>query len=108
MRFTNAHNVRWGTNGILPRPGAASFKRLLDSCDTITPNMQRAEQHPAGGGHIPNRPIKRGVVGLRRMVESTDLANELKRRVVKLSVRRSVVRVAQPLDVPTHYSLPCL
>jgi hypothetical protein len=30
MRFTHAHDVRWGTNGILPRPGAGSFKRLLD------------------------------------------------------------------------------
>src|SRR2546422_2313178 len=29
MRFTHGHDVCWGTNGILPRPGAASFKRLL-------------------------------------------------------------------------------
>jgi len=42
-------------------------------------------------------------------VEAADLANELQRGVVKLGSRRSVVRVPQPLDVPTHLSpLPFL
>src|SRR5512146_1534581 len=29
--FTDEHDVQWGTNGILPRPCAASLKRVLDS-----------------------------------------------------------------------------
>src|SRR5512143_3571037 len=29
--FTDGHDVQWGTNGILPRPCAASLKRVLDS-----------------------------------------------------------------------------
>jgi len=55
---------------------------VSDSRDTVTPNMQRTEQHPAGGGHILNRTIKRGLVGLRGMVEAADLANELQGGVV--------------------------
>src|SRR5512146_871003 len=29
--FTDEHDVQWGTSGILPRPCAASLKRVLDS-----------------------------------------------------------------------------
>src|SRR5881296_2762675 len=63
---------------------------------------------PAGGGHILNRTIKRGLVGLGGMVEAADLANELQGGVVQLSVRRRMVRVTQAFDVPTHCFLPCL
>src|SRR5574339_872458 len=29
--FRDEHDLQWGTNGILPRPCAASLKRVLDS-----------------------------------------------------------------------------
>src|SRR6266480_4561656 len=68
----------------------------------MTPNLQRAEQHPTRGGYIPDRGVEHVLVGLRGSVEAADLAHELQRRVMQLRVRRWVIRVTQTLDVSAH------
>src|SRR5439155_964602 len=52
--FTNKHDVRWRTNAILPRPGAASFKRLLGS----TAIMRALERRAHGDTYAPSPPFE--------------------------------------------------
>src|SRR6266571_9448676 len=79
--------------------------RMLDGCPLVTPNLERVEQHPTGGGHLPYGCVERGLVGLGRSVEAADLANELQSGVVELRIARSMIWVPQPFDVPTHSAL---
>jgi hypothetical protein len=65
-------------------------------------DVQRPEEHPTGGGHIPNGRIERRFVGLRRSVKATDLADELQRRVVKFVVSGLAAGLPQTLDVSAH------
>src|SRR5436309_5954174 len=82
--------------------------RMLDGCPLVTTNLERVEQHPTGGGHLPYGCVERRLVGLGRSVEATDLANELESGVVELRIARSMVGVPQPFDVPTHSALSSL
>ena len=57
-------------------------------------------------GDVVDRSVKNSLVGLRRLVETADLAHELERGVMELGVGRRVVRMPQALDVPAHGILP--
>src|SRR5713101_4201339 len=81
--------------------------RLLDSCALLTTDVKGLKQHPARGGHVFHCPVEWDLIGLRRSVKAADFANELESRVVQLSIGRRVIGVPQPLDVPTHCTLPC-
>src|SRR2546425_4879276 len=81
----------------------ASFKRMLDGCFGLrSTDVKRVEQHPTRGGHIPHGRIERYLVGLRRRVKATDLADELQRRVVQLVISGLAVGLPQTLDVSAH------
>src|SRR3989442_15833644 len=81
----------------------ASFKRMLDGCFGLrSTDVKRGEQHPTRGGHIPHGRIERRLVGLRRRVKATDLADELQRRVVQLVISGLAVGLPQTLDVSAH------
>src|SRR2546426_12449024 len=78
----------------------ASFKRMLDGCFGLrSTDVKRVEQHPTRGGHIPHGRIERRLVGLRRRVKATDLADELQRRVGQLVISEPAVRLPPTLDV---------
>src|SRR6266487_1709027 len=78
---------------------------VSDGCPFVTTNLERVEQHPTRGGHLPYGCVERRLVGLGRSVEATDLANELQSGVVELRFARSMIRVPQAFDVPTHCAL---
>src|SRR5438045_2149994 len=78
---------------------------VSDGCPFVATNLERVEQHPTRGGHLPYGRVERRLVGLGRSVEATDLANELQSGVAELHFARSMIGVPQPLDVPTHCAL---
>jgi len=76
---------------------------MLDGCFGLrSTDVKRVEQHPTRGGHIPHGRIERRLVGLRRRVKATDLADELQRRVVQLVVSGLAAGLPQTLDVSAH------
>ncbi len=75
--------------------GSVGFNRSLDGCfGRMTTDVKRPEQRLRGCAHIPYSLIERGLVGLRRSVKATDLADELERRVVKLMLGGLAIRAA--------------
>jgi len=62
--LASKHDVRWGTNGILPRPGAASFKRLLGCAILVLRIISLPERSSAdcAGSGTPHRAPQRCVV----------------------------------------------
>src|SRR5437870_12711657 len=76
---------------------------MLDGCFGLrSTDVKRVEQHPTRGGHIPHGRIERYLVGLRRRVKATDLADELQRRVVQLVTSGLAVGLPQTLDASAH------
>src|SRR5207245_1821429 len=78
----------------------------LDGRLSLTAHVQRAEQHPARGGHVTHGTVERGLVGLGGPVEAADLAHELQRGVVQLLVAGRMIGVSQAFDVSAHTFAP--
>src|SRR5438309_9599741 len=74
----------------------------LDARLSLPAHVQRAEQHPARGGHVAHGTVERGLVGLGGGVEAADLAHELQRGVVQLLVAGRMIGMTQPFDVSAH------
>ena len=68
----------------------------------VVVNFQVVEQFPPRLCHFPHRAFEGCLVGLRRFVETADLANELQGGVVQLLVGRISLGAAKPFDVSAH------
>lgn len=53
-------------------------------------------------GHMFDRPIEGGLIGLRGGIEAADLADELQRRRTDLLIRGRRVEIEEGFDIPAH------
>src|SRR5882757_5087236 len=70
--------------------------------------VQRDQELSRSVGDLGHGTDERGLIGLRRLVEAGQFADELQRRGVNLVLRGRRLEVEQRLDVVAHEDLPCL
>ena len=64
--------------------------------------LKRAEKSRGNGRDVVDRGLKRVLVGLRRLVEAADLADELKRGRANFFFRDRWLEVKKDFDVAAH------
>src|SRR3954471_543723 len=69
---------------------------------------QGVEEHTGCPRHVPDGMIEGILIRSGGSIESTDLANELERRVMQLLISWGVFGVSQLLDVTAHRRWPFL